>query len=60
MQVQPILNLSTVYLAIPDKDKALSYVNQAFSIINTLKNDSLKAEVNNTFGHVYLNETKKY
>ncbi len=53
------LKLAAIHLAIPDKDKALSYANQALSIINTLKNDSLKAEVNNTFGHVYLNRNEK-
>jgi tetratricopeptide (TPR) repeat protein len=54
-----LLKLAAAHLAIPDKDKALSYANQAFSIINTVKNDSLKAEVSNTFGHVYLNRNEK-
>ncbi|MBC7948572.1 MAG: hypothetical protein H7Y42_11865 [Chitinophagaceae bacterium] len=53
------LKLSAVYLSIPDKDKALSYAGQAASIISTLKNDSLKAESSNSFGHVYLNRNDK-
>ena len=53
------LKMSSVHLAIPDKEKALNYANQAFSIISTLKNDSLIAEANNTYGHVYLNRNEK-
>lgn len=49
-----LLKLSSITLAIPDKDKALSYANQAFSIISTVNNDSLKAESYNVFGDVYL------
>ena len=47
------LRLCAVHLAIPDKDKALSYVERASSLISTLKNDSLKAESHNSFGLVY-------
>jgi tetratricopeptide (TPR) repeat protein len=54
-----LLKLSVVYLAIPDKDKALSYANQASSIISTLDDDSLKAEAQNTYGHVYLSRNDK-
>ncbi|MEI9808416.1 MAG: hypothetical protein WDO16_11405 [Bacteroidota bacterium] len=39
-----LLLLSSIYLALPDKDKALNYINQAASVISTLKNDSLKTE----------------
>jgi len=53
------LKLSAVSLAIPDKDKALNYANEAFSIITILKNDSLKAEANNAYGHVYLSRNEK-
>ena len=53
------LRLAAIYLTIPDKDKALSYANQAFSLISTLTNDSLKAEAHNTYGHVYLNRNEK-
>ncbi|HEX5655300.1 MAG TPA: hypothetical protein VFX58_19640 [Chitinophagaceae bacterium] len=53
------LRLAAVHLAIPDKDKALSYVNQGFSIISTLPNDSLKAEAHNSYGHVYLSRNEK-
>jgi tetratricopeptide (TPR) repeat protein len=54
-----LLKLSAIHLAIPDKDKALNYVNQASSIISTLKNDSLRAETENTFASVYLARNDK-
>ena len=47
------LRLASVHLSIPDKDKALSYINQAFSLVSTLKNDSLKAEAHNSYGVIY-------
>jgi len=47
------LKLCAIHLAIPDKDKALTYINQAFSLISTLKNDSLRAEAHNSYGLVY-------
>ncbi|HEY6504360.1 MAG TPA: tetratricopeptide repeat protein [Chitinophagaceae bacterium] len=53
------LRLSAIHLVIPDKDKALGYATQAFSLISTLTNDSLKAEAHNTFGHVYLSRNEK-
>jgi len=53
------LKLCTVYLSIPDKDKALSYIEQAFSLISTLKYDSLKAEAHNAFGLVYQERNEK-
>jgi tetratricopeptide (TPR) repeat protein len=53
------LRLSAIYLVIPDKDKALSYANQAFSLIASLDNDSLKSEANNAYGHVYLSRNEK-
>ncbi len=46
--------LSGIYLMVPDKDKALSYATQAFSLVSTLDNDSLRAEAHNTYGQVYL------
>jgi tetratricopeptide (TPR) repeat protein len=54
-----MMKLSVMYLVVPDKDKALNYANQAFSIISTLNNDSLKAEANNTYGDVYLARNDK-
>jgi tetratricopeptide (TPR) repeat protein len=51
---ETLLKLSSIHLAIPDKEKALNYVNQAFSIISTTNNDSLKAEAHGVFGDVYL------
>ncbi len=46
--------LSAIYLMLPDNEKALSYATQAFSLVSTLRNDSLKAEAHNTYGQVYL------
>ena len=48
------LYLAGIYLIIPDKEKALSYATQAFSLITTLDNDSLQAEAHNTYGQVYM------
>jgi tetratricopeptide (TPR) repeat protein len=53
------LRLSGIYLTIPDKDKALNYANQAFSIISALTNDSLKTQANNIYGDVYLSRNEK-
>ena len=53
------LKLSAIHLTIPDKDKALNYISQAFSLIATLKNDSLKAESHNSFGLVYQARNEK-
>ena len=53
------LRLAAVHLLIPDRDKALSYVNQANTVISTLKNDSLKAECYNVYGYVYLARNEK-
>lgn len=53
------LRLAAINLSIPDKDKALNYINQAFPLISTLNNDSLKAESHNTYGHVYLARNEK-
>ena len=53
------LKLCAVHLAIPDKDKALNYINQAFSLISTLKSDSLKAEAHNAYGLVYQARNEK-
>jgi len=53
------LKLCAVHLTIPDKEKALNYVNQASSLISTLKNDSLKAESHNSYGLVYQAKNDK-
>jgi tetratricopeptide (TPR) repeat protein len=53
------LRLSATHLAIPEHEKALNYTNQAFSLISTLKNDSLKAESHNSYGHIYLAKNDK-
>lgn len=47
------LYLAGIYLVIPDNEKALSYATQAFSLISTLSDDSLRAEAHNTYGKVY-------
>lgn len=49
-----MLLLSRSYLAIPDKDKALTYATQATSILATVNNDSLKIEASYKFGDVCL------
>jgi tetratricopeptide (TPR) repeat protein len=54
-----LLHLSLLHLTMLDNDKALSYINQAFSLISTLKNDSLKAESHNVYGRVYLARNDK-
>ncbi|MBL0267473.1 MAG: tetratricopeptide repeat protein [Chitinophagaceae bacterium] len=48
------LLLADMYLAVPDKDKALRLAAEANSRISTLKDDSLKVEANNVYGRVYL------
>ena len=53
------LRLCAIHLTIPDREKALNYVNQAFSLISTLKNDSLKAESHNSYGLVYQTKNEK-
>jgi tetratricopeptide (TPR) repeat protein len=53
------LKLCAIHLAIPDKDKALNYINQAFSLISTLNNDSLKSESHNSYGLVYQARNEK-
>lgn len=54
-----LLRLAWIYLAVPDNDKALNYANQAFSLISTLQNDSLKAEAHGVYGDVYLTRNDK-
>lgn len=47
------MHFSALYRMIPDNDKALSYATQAFSLVSTLRNDSLKAEAHNIYGQAY-------
>ncbi len=56
---EALLRLSAIYLVIPDKDKALAMANQAYSVISPLQNDSLEAEANNSYGHVFLARNEK-
>jgi tetratricopeptide (TPR) repeat protein len=58
-QGSALLLLAHIHLAIPDKDKALTYAHQASSIIQGLKNDSLKTEVESKFGDIYLTRNDK-
>lgn len=53
------LQLADVNLAVPDKDKALKYVAEAYSRIANLKDDSLLVESNNIYGKVYLARNEK-
>jgi tetratricopeptide (TPR) repeat protein len=53
------LQLSNINLMISDKDKALSWANDAFSLISTLSNDSLQAEAHNCFGRIYIIRNEK-
>lgn len=53
------LQLADMYLAIPDKDRALKFVAEAFSRISNLKDDSLRVEANNIYGKVYLARNDK-
>ena len=53
------LRLTGIYLTVPDKEKALQNINQAFSLISTLKNDSLLAESHNISGLVYQARNEK-
>lgn len=54
-----MLKLSAVYLTIPDTDKAMNLVNQGFSIISTLKNDTLVAKAHGAYGDAYLAKNYK-
>lgn len=47
------MHFSVLYRLIPDNDKSLSYATQAFSLVSTLRNDSLKAEAHNIYGQAY-------
>lgn len=52
------LHLTRVFLMGGEKDKALNAVTQANSVVATLKNDSLLAEVNNSFGQVFYSRNE--
>jgi tetratricopeptide (TPR) repeat protein len=51
--------LSMLNLMLADKDKALSYATQSFSLVSSLRNDSLRAEAHNTYGQVYQAKNEK-
>lgn len=53
------LRMAAVYLNLSDPVKALNFVNQASSVIATLKNDSLQAECQQVYGLVYLARNEK-
>lgn len=54
-----LLRLAAVTLVIPDPDKSLAYVSRAASILETVDNDSLRVEVQNTLGDIYLSKNDK-
>ena len=53
------LQLSEMYLSVPDREKAFKFISEAFSRISTLDDDSLKVEGNITYGNVYLASNDK-
>lgn len=53
------LQLADINLVVPDQDKSLKYIAEAFSRIATLKDDSLLVESNNIYGKVYLSRNEK-
>ncbi len=53
------LQLADIQLAVPDKDKALKYVAEAYSRIASLKDDSLLVESNNIYGKIHLARNDK-
>ena len=53
------LRLTGIYLTASDKEKAFQNIQQAFSLISTLKNDSLLAQAHNTLGVVYQAKNEK-
>lgn len=53
------LLLADIYLAVPDKEKALKYAAEAFSRLSATKDDSLKVQANNVYGKVYLARNEK-
>lgn len=56
---EALMKLSSVHLAISQKEKALNYCHEASSIITNLGNDSLLAESHNLYGNVYLVSNEK-
>ncbi len=54
-----LLRLAAVTLAIPDPDKSMGYVSRASSILEGVNNDSLRVEVQNTLGDIYLAKNDK-
>jgi tetratricopeptide (TPR) repeat protein len=53
------LLIANLYTMTADKDNALKYASQAFSLISTLNNDSLKVESHNAYGRAYLSKNEK-
>jgi tetratricopeptide (TPR) repeat protein len=54
-----LVRLASIHATMLEKDKALNLVNQAASVVSNLKNDSLHAEVQLTYGNVYLARNEK-
>lgn len=54
-----LIRLAYIHLAVPDRDKALNYANQAATIAPSLKNDSINVELENVYGNVYIARNDK-
>lgn len=54
-----LLKLASVYLSVPDYDKASDYVGQAASTVSVIENDSLQSVVLQTQGDVHLAKNAK-
>ncbi len=57
--VYSYIGLSAVTRLVPDAEKALTYCNQAYSYVNSVKDDSLTAEIHLEYGSVYLQKHEK-
>src|SRR4029079_4199686 len=64
--VESLLSLATLYMNIPDLDKAMGYTTEAFSIVPHLGNDSLKVAAYYSYGAIFqlkkdkINALKNY
>jgi len=56
---ESLINLAKIYRTLTDYDKALAKTTQAFSLANNIKDDSLIAACNLSFGSTYLRKEDK-
>ncbi|MFL5809817.1 MAG: tetratricopeptide repeat protein [Flavisolibacter sp.] len=65
-KAESLLSLATLYMNIPDLDKAMSYTTEAFSMVPYLNNDSLKVATYYAYGAIFqlkkdkINALKNY